>query len=169
MPPTLEPPYEGSLCCLKIGSRWIPTNVPAEVLWAHQTRSSWDYCRMKYGWDQTTMGSIHWDAIRNARVNMTRTKFTMTSKLMHRWLPVMHMHGHTTGVTTCPGCGANDELLITSFLALTRGLFTVEPPRLQNSGHHVESSTSRSNSLQACLNMLNTRTSTQNDVLRHLS
>ena len=33
------------------------------------------------------------------------------SKIMHGWLPVMHMHGHSTGVTQCPGCPNANETL----------------------------------------------------------
>ena len=117
MPPSLEPHYVGSLCCFKIGSRWITSNVHGKILLAQQTRSTWEYCKNKYGWDQLTMGSIHWEAMQKARKGITKTKFMLTSKLMHGWLPIMHMHG--------PGCEGDDETLA--------HLFVCPHPRLTDS------------------------------------
>ena len=70
-----------------------------------------EYCLRRYGWDQTTFDSVHWNAIRTVRNNCTTTQQQQTSKIMHGWLPVGHMHGHATGNTQCPGCECPDETM----------------------------------------------------------
>ena len=35
----------------------------------------------------------------------------LTSKILHDWLPVMHMLSHITGNSQCPGCTCNNETL----------------------------------------------------------
>ena len=111
MPPAHSMPYPGSRACFRIGPRWITTNTHQEILWAQQSRTTLDYCRTKYHWDPPTLGSIHWEVIRLARSKIGKTQFMQTSKIMHGWLPVMHMHGHSTGITVCPCCGNPDETM----------------------------------------------------------
>ena len=56
-------------------------------------------------------GTIDWQIIKNVRKRCTRTQQTKTSKIMHNWLPVMHMLSHMTGNSQCPGCLCTDETL----------------------------------------------------------
>ena len=105
LPPTIENPLPGSLAGLRIGSTWITTNLASEISRAHHSKAIREYCGLKYNWSSAIMGTIHWEVTRIARRRGSPTDFTRSSKLMHGWLPVMHMHGHTTGVTVCPGCG----------------------------------------------------------------
>ena len=57
------------------------------------------------------MGSIMWSALGKARTGRTLPSMIRTSKILHGWLPVMHMHGRITGDTQCPGCGTTDETI----------------------------------------------------------
>jgi hypothetical protein len=98
-------PLPGSLAGLRIGSTWITTNLTSEISKAHHSKAIREYCGLKYNWSNAVMGMIHWEVTRIARRRGSHTDFMRLSKLMHGWLPVMHMHGHTTGVTVCPGCG----------------------------------------------------------------
>ncbi len=80
-----------------------------EIMAALHTPSAREYCSTKYGWSTAVMNTVHWELIRLARRRGNPTKFMHTSKLLHGWLPVMQMLGHTTGVTICPGCGTPSE------------------------------------------------------------
>lgn len=51
------------------------------------------------------------EVIRIARRRGTPTQFMHSSKLLHGWLPVMHMHGHTTRILACPGCDFPSEMV----------------------------------------------------------
>ena len=49
-----------------------------------------------------------------SEVNMKKIGWAQqrqTSKLMHDWLPTMHMQVHITGISQCPGCSCPDEIL----------------------------------------------------------
>ena len=105
LPPTIGIPLPGSLAGLRIGTTWITTNLASEISQAHHSQAIREYCCLKYNWSNAIMGTIHWEVTRIARRRGSPTDFMRSSKLMHGWLPVMHMHGHTTGVTICPGCG----------------------------------------------------------------
>ena len=114
--PTLDTPLPGSRAGLKIGRVWITTSLPGEILTAHHTAPAREYCSTKYGWSPAVMNTVHWEVIRLARRRGNPTKFMHTSKLLHGWLPVMQMHGHTTGITVCPGCGTPSETVDHLFL-----------------------------------------------------
>ena len=107
--PTIDTPLPGSRACLRIGRVWITTSLSREIMAALHTPSAREYCSTKYGWTTAVMNTVHWELIRLARRRGNPTKFMHTSKLLHGWLPVMQMHGHTTGVTVCPGCGTPSE------------------------------------------------------------
>ena len=109
LPHTVENPLPGSQAGLKIGTTWITTNLADEVSRAQHSATIRDYCQLKYGWSNAVMGTIHWEVTRLAHRRGSRTQFMQSSKLMHGWLPVMHMHGHSTGVSACPGCGCPSE------------------------------------------------------------
>ena len=34
-----------------------------------------------------------------------------TCKIVHGWLPTMHMLSHITGINQCPGCTSRDETI----------------------------------------------------------
>ena len=62
-------------------------------------------------WTRTTIDSIAWRNIKSARNKCNATQTTQTSKIMHAWLPVMHMLGHISGSSQCPSCTHPDETL----------------------------------------------------------
>ena len=111
LPPTIGNPLPGSLAGLRIESTWIMTNLANEISWAHHSKVIREYCGLKYNWSNAIMGTIHWEVPQIARRRGSHTDFMRSSKLMHGWLPVMQMHGHTTGVTVCPGCGDPCEMV----------------------------------------------------------
>ncbi len=109
--PILLPPYKGSRALLKLAGTWITGRMETHISHAaHQPRLR-DYCSRKYHWSAQTMDLISWDTIRRARAKATPTEFMHTSKILHGWLPVMHMHGHVTGNFHCPGCECEDKTL----------------------------------------------------------
>lgn len=55
------------------------------------------------------MTDILWKPLERARAGRTYHTRVKTSKMLHGWLPVMHMHGRVTGCLRCPGCNALDE------------------------------------------------------------
>ena len=111
LPQVLQLPYPGSKALLNIDSKWITSQQRRYICRGKQGQSLIDYCRQRYGWDQTTFDAVYWTAIRTVRANSTSTQQRQTSKIMHGWLPVGHMHGHATGNTHCPGCPCTDETM----------------------------------------------------------
>jgi len=111
LPPTLAPPYPGTRAMLRIGTTWITSNYKHHILSARWTTPIKKYCREKYGWPQNVVDDIAWQSIRAARNKCSPTQVTQTSKIMHDWLPVMHMQAHTTGTAQCPSCLHDDETL----------------------------------------------------------
>ena len=109
--PTLQPPYPGSKAILRINGRWITTNLKAQISRARHRDTLWNYCKTKYQWTEEIMTTIHWTALQKARAGRTQTSMIRTSKLLHGWLPVMHVHGRVTGTTQCPGCEETDEMI----------------------------------------------------------
>lgn len=107
--PTLQPPYPGSKALLRINGKWITTKLKEQIHKARHWDELWEYCKTKYHWTEEIMSSILWSAMRRARAGRTLPSMVHTSKLLHGWLPVMHMHGRATGSTQCPGCGEPDE------------------------------------------------------------
>jgi hypothetical protein len=65
----------------------------------------------KYGWDRHTFEDVAWKSIGSARRKCTPTQIMQTSKIMHGWLPVMHMQAHIDGTADCPLCPCPDETL----------------------------------------------------------
>lgn len=65
----------------------------------------------RHGWSNQTFDSVNWEAVRTVRAGMPLSLFIRTSKVMHGWLPVMHMQAHTTGCAQCPGCKCPDETI----------------------------------------------------------
>ncbi|KAL3762232.1 hypothetical protein ACHAWU_004770 [Discostella pseudostelligera] len=111
MPPVLAPPYPGSRALLRLGTTWITSKAPHHILRACWSTSLTTYCKTKYGWSDDTFQEIAWRNIRSARRKCTPTQLTKTSKIMHDWLPVMHMQAHITGISHCPSCTHPDETL----------------------------------------------------------
>ena len=111
MPPAMTPPYPGSRALVKIGTTWITGTIGKHINNAHWTQPLRDYCKRKYTWSDSIFDSIDWKLISTARKKCTLTQLMQTSKIMHDWLPVMHMHGHVTGVQQCPACAHPDETL----------------------------------------------------------
>jgi hypothetical protein len=124
LPPVITLPYAGSRALLRIGKRWVTTDLDRYILnahWADKTRS---YCCKKYEWSRETFDTIDWELIRAARTKMGHTQRMQTSKIMHGWLPVMHMQAHITGRAQCPGCRCPDETLDHMFHCTNRLLIT---------------------------------------------
>lgn len=111
MPPTLTPPYPGSRAMLRIGQTWITSSYKKHLLRAQWSDPIIQYCQSKYRWTSEVVPDISWPSIRAARNKCTPTQTMQTSKIMHDWLPVMHMQAHMTGAAQCPSCSCPDETL----------------------------------------------------------
>ena len=111
LPPTITYPLPGSKALLRIGDVWITSHTQQHILWSHRAHILRSYCRTKYGWDEAQFESIDWQVIKTVRKRCPHTKRTQTSKIMHDWLPVMHMLSHMTSNSQCPGCPCPDETL----------------------------------------------------------
>jgi hypothetical protein len=109
--PTLQPPYTGSKAMLKIKDKWITSRHEVHIRQAHGTPGLRQYCISKYNWDDVTFDMVDWTSIGKARKKCSPTQLMQTSKIMHDWLPVMHMYGHITGLQQCPACTHTDETL----------------------------------------------------------
>lgn len=104
-------PYEGSKALLNIDKTWITAHQQRFIRMAKGGQALREYCCCRYSWDESQFHSVLWDMIRTVRKNISHTQLTKTSKIMHGWLPVMHMQGHATGVTQCPCCHHPDETM----------------------------------------------------------
>ena len=132
----LQPPFPFSWEMLKLeqpGSHQMSVATsPMRLMLPH--------CQDKYGWTTDTIQNIHWTLILSAWSKHTPTSQTRTSKILHGWLPVMHMHGQTTGCTQCPGCDHDDETFEHMLCCLRPHMMamwgTVEG-KLQVTGHQL--------------------------------
>jgi hypothetical protein len=122
LPSTISLPYPGSRALLRIDKQWITTDLDRSILNAHWADETRTYCYNKYGWDRETFDTVDWDLIRVVRTKMGHTHRMQTSKIMHGWLPVMHMQAHITGRAQCPGCLCTDETLDHIFHCTNRTL-----------------------------------------------
>lgn len=111
LPSVLSLPYPGSKALLRIGKRWVTTDIDQHILCAHWSDKARSYCCSKYRWSRETFDIVDWDLIRATRTKLGHTQRMQTSKIMHGWLPVMHMQAHITGRARCPGCVCPDETL----------------------------------------------------------
>lgn len=109
--PMVQPPFPGSRALLKLKDVWITSKQEAHIHTAHWEAALELYCRTKYGWATATFHDIDWHSIGLARGRCTATQLMQTSKIMHDWLPVMHMYGHVMGLQQCPACTHTDETL----------------------------------------------------------
>ncbi len=105
------PPYPGSRAMLKIGHTWITSKIKHHILRPRWSPSIIQYCMLKYNWDQRVFDAVAWKQLGNARRHCTPTQRMQTSKIMHGWLPVMHMQSHTSGSARCPLCPCLDETM----------------------------------------------------------
>ena len=108
---TIQPPYPSSKAMLRIRETWITSHSDRHILTAHGTPAIRDYCMAKYKWTDSIFDSVDWKTIGTARKKCSKTELMQTSKIMHDWLPVMHMYGHVTGLQQCPACTHQDETL----------------------------------------------------------
>ena len=67
---------------------------------------------------------VSWKSIRSVRNNITATQRMQMSKIMHGWLPVMHMQVHTSRKPNCPGCPCADETIDHMFRCQNKQLST---------------------------------------------
>ena len=111
LPSTLQLPYAGSKALLKLGKTWITSKYKSAIRKACWDARTKEYCTSKYEWSEETLDSVYWKSIGQVRRQMTKTKFMQTSKIMHGWLPTMHMRQHITGISQCPGCACQDETI----------------------------------------------------------
>jgi len=109
--PLLQLPYRGSRAMFKIGGRWVTSHLKHEIYKARRTKAMRTYCRKRYKWDDETFDLVNWDSVRMVRSQLTETKKMQTSKIMHGWLPIMHMRQFITGISQCPGCACPDETM----------------------------------------------------------
>ena len=108
---TLEPPYEGSRAMLRIGKEWITSKYKQAIYSARHTPPIREYCCRRFDWDDSTFDAVHWETVGTVRRKLTRTKRMQSMKVMHGWLPIMHMRQFVTGVKQCPGCTCDDETM----------------------------------------------------------
>ncbi|KAL7544882.1 hypothetical protein ACHAWF_012866, partial [Thalassiosira exigua] len=111
MPVTLEPPYRGSKAMLKVAGRWVTSKYKKHIYNAYRRPQTVAYMQGQYGWTVGEINSIHWDSIGRVRTKMNVKWRRQTSKIMHGWLPTMHMRHHVTGTNQCPGCTCRDETI----------------------------------------------------------
>ena len=111
LPPILTPPYEGSRAMLKIDKAWITAHCKGELYKARRTKPMEEYLKTKYNWDDKILNNIHWPSIKTVRQQLSCTKQMQTCKIMHGWLPVVHMRHHITGINQCPGCKCTNETI----------------------------------------------------------
>jgi len=111
MPPAILPPYPGSKAMLRIGPTWITSKIKTHILHARWSQPIIAYCMEKYGWSSTVVDTISWQSVLSARNKCTDTQLMQTTKIMHGWLPVMHMLAHMSGNAQCPSCPHPDETL----------------------------------------------------------
>jgi hypothetical protein len=109
LPPTLNPPYEGTKAMLRIGDVWITSNYADHIHFASTAPKLKDYCMRRHKWDTSTMELIYWDTIERNRRNMGWADKCRTMKVMHGWLPIMHNLGKYKRLKQCPGCPCHDE------------------------------------------------------------
>ena len=108
---TLSLPYSGSRALLNINGMWITSEQQRYIRRAKWGGTLKEYCLEKYGWTHATFNKVNWEVVRTVRNKLPSSKFIHTSKIMHGWLPVMHMQAHSTGCPQCPGCSWQDETL----------------------------------------------------------
>ncbi len=111
LPPVIEPPYAGSKALLRIGTKWVTTASEEHIRNARWESSVREYCYNKYIWTRSTFEKVDWRIIGATRRKLTPTQQMQTSKIIHGWLPVMHMQAHVSGLTQCPGCPCADETM----------------------------------------------------------
>ena len=111
LPPILTPPYPGLKALLQLGGKWITSHQHHHLLLAHHRHKLLTYCMEKYDWEYKTFLLIDWDAVCSVHCKLTQTQRMQTAKLMHGWVPVMHMLAHETGNSQCPGCPHPNETL----------------------------------------------------------
>ncbi|KAL7552654.1 hypothetical protein ACHAWF_015884 [Thalassiosira exigua] len=111
MPTTLEPPYRGSRAMLKIAGRWVTSKYRKHIYNAYRRGPMVAYMKGQYGWTDGEISSIHWDSIGRVRTKMSIKWRRQTSKIMHGWLPTMHMRHHVSGINQCPSCSCRDETI----------------------------------------------------------
>ncbi|KAL7532592.1 hypothetical protein ACHAWF_004182 [Thalassiosira exigua] len=103
MPKTLEPPFQGSRAMLKIAGRWVTSDYKRHIYTAFRRLPMIEYMKGQYGWSDGDIGSIDWATIGQVRTKMSIKWRHQISKIMHCWLPTMHMRRHVTGLNQCPG------------------------------------------------------------------
>ena len=66
----------------------------------------------KYEWSSEVFDIINWHSICNVRRQLIYIKRVYKqARLMHGWLPAMHMQQYITRISQCPGCHYEDEML----------------------------------------------------------
>ena len=111
LPELLCLPLPGQKAMLKVGSRYVTSKHKPTIYKARRTEPMRIYMRKKYGWTDEEIDSINELSIGRVRRRMTHTRQRQTSKIMHGWLPTMHMRRHITGISQCPGCSHADETI----------------------------------------------------------
>ena len=111
LPPTITCPLPGSKANLCIGQTWITSHMHRHIHWEHSAYILRTYCLEKYGWNDEIFQSIAWFTIKTVRTRCTHKQQMLTNKIMHGWLPVMHMMSHMSRNSQCPGCLCSDETL----------------------------------------------------------
>ena len=110
-PMVLKLPYEGSRALLQIQGIWITSKHSQNIRKAKWGAAFLSYCTNRHGWTAEIFRTVNWQVVRTVRAQLTATQFMQTSKIMHGWLPVMHMQAHSTGLSQCPGCPCPDETM----------------------------------------------------------
>ena len=111
LPMVMTLPYTGSRALLRVHDTWVTSHMERMINTAHWENTLIGYCKTKYHWTDEVFDTIDWSMLGAARKKCTKTQLMQTSKIIHDWLPVMHMHGHLTGNRQCPACAHPDETL----------------------------------------------------------
>ena len=111
LPIVMTLPYTGSRALLRVHDTWVTSHMDRMICNAHWESTLVAYCKTKYLWTDDVFATIDWLVIGAARKKCTKTQLMQTSKIIHDWLPVMHMQGHMTGNRQCPACAHPDETL----------------------------------------------------------
>ena len=110
--PLITLPYKGSKALLRIGKKWITSKTKAEIYRGQRKKKMIQYCKERYNWSNQVVEMVNWDTVGTVRRGTkSRRSRRFTSKLMHGWLPIMHMRQVVTGIKQCPGCSHKDETM----------------------------------------------------------
>ena len=100
---------------LKLGDKWVTSKHKYHIYRARREGPMRAYCKSQYGWTDKEFDGVYWQSVRRVRQKMSFPQFRQSCKMMHGWLPTMHMRHHVTGINQRPGCTCCDETIYLMF------------------------------------------------------